>query len=79
MKNKKQKTKNEKQKTKAGGSMFLIEGVLGSKNLFSEKIDPFQGPVGYFGISRRYGVAGGTHAATCDPVVLVNAQKSLEA
>ena len=49
MNNEKQKTKNEKQKTKAGGSMFLIEGVLGSKNLFSEKIDPFPDPVGYFG------------------------------
>ena len=67
--------------------MFLIEGVLRSKNLFSESLSerpitkdwtPFQTPsaiigppVGHFGFSRQYGIAGGTHAATCDRVVLV--------
>ena len=52
-------------------SPILIEGVLGSKNLFSESgskwpITPFQTPLailgppdGHFGFSRRYGVAGG--------------------
>ena len=55
--------------------MFLIEGVLSSKNLFSESWSkhpitkdwtPFKTqsailgpPFGHFGFSRRYGIAGG--------------------
>ena len=62
------KTKNEIQKTRNKKWKMKYE----KRNQgWHPTHPPRDSRSGHFGFSRRYGVAGGTHAASCDRVVLV--------